>query len=77
MGLRKSIVFIGSVLVLAACDSASSPTGPLSLHEGPAASTKKEVPPPATTTRSAEMLGGDCVYIKSGGSDSTMVCYEM
>lgn len=70
MGLRKSIVFIGSVLVLAACDSASSPTGPLSLHEGSAASTKKQ--PSTTTTMSTAT---SCVWVKTGdGSDSTEVC---
>lgn len=75
MGLRKSIVFIGSVLVLAACDSASSPTGPLSLHEGTAASSKKPVPTATTTeTRTAGPSG--CVWVKTGseGSDSTEVC---
>ena len=75
MGLRKSIVFIGSVLVLAACDSASAPTGPLSLHEGSAASSKKANPTTTTTiTRAAGGLSS-CVWVKTGdGSDSTEVC---
>ena len=77
MGLRKSIVFIGSVLVLAACDSASSPTGPLSLHEGSAASTKMDpVNQPTTTTRTTSLTDGNCVYIKSGETDSTLVCTD-
>lgn len=77
MGLRKSIVFIGSVLVLAACDSASSPTGPLSLHEGSAGSVRKSGPTSGQTmtTRSGEMTD-DCVYIKSGETDSTLVCND-
>ena len=75
MGLRKSIVFIGSVLVLAACDSASSPTGPLSLHEGPAASQKKDAPnQPTTTTRTTNLTDGDCIFVKSGELDSMLVC---
>ena len=79
MGLRKSIVFIGSVLVLAACDSASSPTGPLSLHEGSAAAVKKNGPATQSTseqTMNAGATDGNCVYIKSGESDSTLVCND-
>ncbi len=78
MGLRKSIVFIGSVLVLAACDSASSPTGPLSLHEGSAASAKKSVAKQPTTTinQTTRLTDGQCVYIKSGETDSTLVCND-
>ena len=73
MGLRKSIVFIGSVLVLAACDSASAPTGPLSLHEGPAASSKKS---PDTTSPTPMMSSSSgCVWVKTGeGGDSSTVC---
>lgn len=75
MGLRKSIVFIGSVLVLAACDSASAPTGPLSLHEGPAASAKKTPTTPTTTTPTTVTRMSACVWVKTGeGSDSTEVC---
>jgi hypothetical protein len=74
MGLRKSIVFIGSVLVLAACDSASSPTGPLSLHEGSASAKKDVANQPTITTRTTGLTDGDCIYIKSGETDSAMVC---
>lgn len=78
MGLRKSIVFIGSVLVLAACDSASSPTGPLSLNEGSAASLKKDATTQTTTTTTTTTrLAGatECVWIKTGEpTDSVEVC---
>lgn len=72
MGLRKSIVFVGSVLVLAACDRAGSPTGPMSLHEGAAASAKKK----DTTGSTTMTMSGSCVWIRGGESDSTMVCDE-
>lgn len=73
MGLRKSIVFIGSVLVLAACDRASAPTGPLSLHDGTAAA-RKDTPrtagQPSTMTSS-----GSCGFVRMG-EDSVYVCEE-
>lgn len=80
MGLKKSIVFVGAVLVLAACDRATAPTGPLSAHDGPAAAAKAKpaVQFPGATTQSA-MDGGDtgggseCVWVR-GGADSVLVC---
>ena len=75
MGLKRSIVLIGSVLVLAACDSVSAPTGPLSLNEGGAASAKKaDAPAPVGAT--AVVQRASCGFVKSGGSDSTFVCEE-
>lgn len=76
MGLKKSIVFVGAVLVLAACDRATAPTGPLSAHDGPAAASKsKGGAPPSTTTMSSETSSEGCVWVR-GGSDSTLVCPE-
>lgn len=72
MALRKSIVFIGAVLVLAACDRASSPTGPLSLHDGASASTRKDSTRSTTTTRMTSIDG--CYWAKVGETDSTLVC---
>ena len=78
MGLKKSIVFVGAVLVLAACDRATAPTGPLSAHDGPAAAAKSK---PAqgvssATTQSGETSGSEgCVWVRQG-SDSTLVCAE-
>lgn len=77
MGLRKAIVIVGSVLVLAACDRASSPTGPMSLHDGPAASAKKDATVPSTiTVRTSSMTDGGCQWLKVGEGDSTLVCIE-
>jgi hypothetical protein len=76
MGLKRSIVLVGSVLVLAACDRVSAPTGPLSLHEGAAASVKKapgSLDGPEMMTMSADCDGG---FVKSGSGDSTFVCQE-
>lgn len=79
MALRKSIVFIGAVIVLAACDRATAPTGPLSLHDGPAASAKKAAPaapasPSKVTTFTSKLDDGACAWVKNGDSDSTLVC---
>jgi hypothetical protein len=76
MGLKRSIVLIGSVVVLAACDSASAPTGPVSLHQGAAASAKRADTSRSTTNRSSTMAAGSCVFIRSGTGDSTQVCVE-
>lgn len=70
MTLKKSIVFIGSVLLLAACDRATAPTGPLSLHEGTAMARKDTS---RSTTRMSSTSGG-CQYAKLGDGDSTLVC---
>ena len=75
MTLRKSIVFIGSVLILAACDRATAPTGPMSLHDGAAASVRKDSSRTGTTT-TRTMLSGDCAWYRSGDSDSTYVCND-
>jgi hypothetical protein len=72
MTLKKSIVFIGSVLLLAACDRATAPTGPLSLHDG-AAMARKDTARSTTTTRMSTASGG-CQYAKLGNGDSTLVC---
>lgn len=71
MTLKKSIVFIGSVLLLAACDRATAPTGPLSLHDG-AAMARKDTTRSTTTTRMT--ASGGCQYAKLGNGDSTLVC---
>lgn len=78
MGLKRSIVVVGSVLVLAACDSATGPTGPLSLHDGPAASAKKTAPGTTTGPSMNSMTDSGCGWIHSGGegSDSIQVCVE-
>ena len=79
MALKKSIVFFGAVLVLAACDRASSPTGPLSLHDGQAASARKADTTRATTTTTTRTsaLSDGCVWVKTGEpTDSTQVCPE-
>lgn len=77
MALRKSIVFFGAVLVLAACDRATAPTGPLSLHDGPAASAKKSDTTRSTTTTSRMgALTDGCVWFKAGDGDSTLVCEQ-
>ena len=78
MTLRKSIVFIGSVLLLAACDRATAPTGPLSLHEGVAASAKKDTARAGTLSPSTSSTS-ECGFVKSGSSetDSTYVCVEI
>ena len=75
MALRKSIVFFGAVLVLAACDRATAPTGPLSQHQGSAASVRKTDTTTRTTitTQAATGEGGGCVWYKDG-SDSVSVC---
>ena len=77
MGLKRSIVLVGSVLVLAACDRVSAPTGPLSLHEGAAASVKKAAPGPVSGAGTQLMSLDDCGpgFVKSGGGDSTFVCF--
>lgn len=77
MGLKKSIVFVGAVLVLAACDRATAPTGPLSAHDGPAAATKNKPGQVLTTSTMSSETGGSegCVWVR-GGSDSTLVCPE-
>ena len=78
MGLRKSLVFIGSVLVLAACDRAGSPTAPISLHDGAAAAARKDAPAAGTTSTTAAYQPTDdgCIWVRNGsGSDSTQVCY--
>jgi len=74
MALKRSIVLIGSVLVLAACDSVSAPTGPLSLHQGAAASARKA--DTSTTTRSTSLTGGGCTWVRDGqpAGDSVLVC---
>jgi hypothetical protein len=74
MTLRKSIVFIGSVLLLAACDRATAPTGPLSLHDGSAVSAKKDTARAGTVNRTSSLSG--CVWTKLGDGDSTLVCDE-
>ena len=76
MGLKRSIVLVGSVLVLAACDRVSAPTGPLSLHDGPAASAKRSDTTRSTSTTFSTLTaeGSGCGFVKSGDSDSTMVC---
>lgn len=77
MGLKKSIVFVGAVLVLAACDRATAPTGPLSAHDGPAAAAKSknaQQQPTASTMDDGDTGGGsECVWVRQG-SDSTLVC---
>lgn len=79
MGLRKSLVFIGSVLVLAACDRAGSPTAPISLHDGAAAAAKKDTARAGmtgTTSTYQPTDDGGCIWVRNGdGSDSTQVCY--
>jgi hypothetical protein len=77
MTLRKSIVFIGSVLLLAACDRATAPTGPLQLHEGTAAAAKKDTA--RAGARAPSALTSECGFVKTGGSegDSTRVCVEI
>jgi hypothetical protein len=77
MGLKRSIVLVGSVLVLAACDRVSAPTGPLSLHEGGAASVKKSggAIPLMSETQMSDCPEGQGGFVKSGGSDSTFVCF--
>jgi hypothetical protein len=74
MTLRKSIVFIGSVLILAACDRASAPTGPMSLHDGAAASFRKDSSRSITTRTTS--LSGDCAWYRSGDGDSVYVCND-
>lgn len=73
MTLRKSIVFIGSVLILAACDRASAPTGPMSLHDGAAAAARKDTTRSTTTSRTSALTDG-CVWYRAGDGDSTLVC---
>ena len=78
MGLKRSIVLVGSVLVLAACDRVSAPTGPLSLHEGGAASVKKSgggATPLMSGVQMTECANGDGGFVKSGAGDSTFVCF--
>jgi hypothetical protein len=75
MGLRKSIVFIGSVLILAACDRAGAPTGPLSLHEGAAASGRKDTTS-TTTTSTSSMSDSECLWARTGDGDSVLVCSD-
>lgn len=77
MTLRKSIVFIGSVLLLAACDRATAPTGPLSLHEGAAPSARKDTARAGTFSPSTSSAS-ECGFVKSGPteSDSSYVCVE-
>ena len=77
MGLKRSIVLIGSVLVLAACDRVSAPTGPLSLHDGAAASAKGAAvggPIGVISSGVQTMTGDNCGFVKSGSGDSTFVC---
>ena len=74
MTLRKSIVFIGSVLLLAACDRATAPTGPLSLKDGAAASARKDTSRAGTTTRTSSL--DNCTWYKAGDGDSTLVCVD-
>ena len=75
MTLRKSIVFIGSVLLLAACDRATAPTGPLSLKDGAAASARKDTTRAGTTARTSSFIDG-CYWAKQGDGDSTLVCSD-
>ena len=72
MGLKRSIVLIGSVLVLAACDSVSAPTGPLSLNQSAASARKADT---TSTTRTTNSLSASCGFIKQG-ADSILVCDE-
>lgn len=76
MTLRKSIVFIGSVLLLAACDRATAPTGPLSLHEGAAAAARKDTARAGVRAPSASSAS-ECGFVKSGETDSSYVCVEI
>lgn len=72
MVIKKAIVFIGSVMVLAACDRASSPTGPLSLHDG-AASVRRDTT--RSTTRTMSLTEGEgCAWVREGDADSVLVC---
>jgi len=71
MGLKRSIVLIGSVLVLAACDSVSAPTGPLSLNQSAASARKADT----TSTTRTNSLSASCGFIKQG-ADSILVCDE-
>ena len=71
MALKKSIVFFGAVLVLAACDRATAPTGPLSLHDGAAASVKKDTTRSINKTSTMALTG--CYWVREG-SDSVQVC---
>lgn len=77
MGLRKSLVFIGSVLVLAACDRAGSPTAPISLHDGVAASARKNTAGTQEDTTANKMFLVDdgCIWVRNGETpDSSLVC---
>lgn len=76
MTLRKSIVFIGSVLLLAACDRATAPTGPLSLHEGAAAAARKDTARAGARSPSTAS-SSECGFVKSGETDSSYVCVEI
>ena len=76
MTLRKSIVFIGSVLILAACDRATAPTGPLSLHDGAAAAARKDSSRLGGTTTRTAGVGDACAWYRSGDSDSVLVCND-
>ena len=74
MTLRKSIVFIGSVLLLAACDRATAPTGPLSLKDGAAAAQRKDTSRAGITTRTSSLT--DCYWHRGGDGDSTLICSD-
>jgi hypothetical protein len=76
MTLRKSIVFIGSVLILAACDRATAPTGPITLHEGAAAAARKDTTRSMTTRTTNQSISVDCAWYRSGEGDSVYVCNE-
>lgn len=73
MTLRKSIVFVGSVLILAACDRATAPTSPISLHDGAAAAARKDTTRSTTRTTS---LTSECGFAKLGDGDSVWVCND-
>jgi hypothetical protein len=70
--MRRLLVLGGAVLVLAACDSAT--TAPISLHDGDAASAKA-APRKGGPGGGMTMMSGDCpgTWVRQGGGDSTWV----
>jgi len=76
--MNRLLILGGAILVLAACDRATAPT--ISLHDGAAASVKKDSSAPLIGGGTVNTLSGEnCNFVKLGepATDSVLVCDEM
>ena len=69
--MKRALVFAGIVVVLAACDSATAPSG-LSRYDGKAAAGKDTTKKSGSGTQTSTELCGAWV-VTSGGQDSVWV----